>query len=345
MFYCSDIAVEIDNTIDLYDLVRQEHDRRDPEPAFYYRSDHLGSTAYITDENGQVTQTLNYLPYGEDWVDLHGITFDTTRLGMYRFNGKEKDYESGFHYYGARYYWCEVLTGWLSVDPMSDKYPSISPYVYCAWNPVKLVDPDGREVYINGDQADRAVERLQTKKMEITRDNETGKLSVAFRGEYSLDDLSYDERMLYDAIVDENVSVQVTAAKTGTITQNGETIHTFTSIADGDVHGTYGGSFDGTVYLNDRCAISYQFMDLDLLDENGYNQGTPHEVTESYLLGKKTLSKRESIKPAYENSTQPHLDYLDCHERAISQDSPGITLRFLGEYYHLGPRSIFCCTK
>ena len=59
------------------------------------------------------------------------------------FNGKEKDYESGFHYYGARYYWCEVLTGWLSVDPMADKYPNISPYAYCSWNPVLLVDPDG----------------------------------------------------------------------------------------------------------------------------------------------------------------------------------------------------------
>ena len=59
------------------------------------------------------------------------------------FNGKEKDPESGFHYYGARYYWSELLTGWLSVDPMADKYPGISPYNYCAWNPVRLVDPDG----------------------------------------------------------------------------------------------------------------------------------------------------------------------------------------------------------
>ena len=37
------------------------------------------------------------------------------------------------------------MTMWLSVDPMADKYPSISPYAYCAWNPVKLVDPDGKE--------------------------------------------------------------------------------------------------------------------------------------------------------------------------------------------------------
>lgn len=80
------------------------------------------------------------------------------------FTGKEKDAESGYHYFGARYYDSEALTGWLSVDPMSDKYPSISPYAYCAWNrptgghehrliksnlvnnPVKLVDPDGRKI-------------------------------------------------------------------------------------------------------------------------------------------------------------------------------------------------------
>ena len=38
------------------------------------------------------------------------------------------------------------LSIWLSVDPMTDKYPSMSPYTYCANNPVRLVDPDGREI-------------------------------------------------------------------------------------------------------------------------------------------------------------------------------------------------------
>ena len=62
------------------------------------------------------------------------------------FTGKERDQETGFGYFGARYMDHELMTMWLSVDPMSDKYPGISPYAYCAWNPVKLVDPDGREV-------------------------------------------------------------------------------------------------------------------------------------------------------------------------------------------------------
>ena len=67
----------------------------------------------------------------------------TTTTAQY-FNGKEKDYESGFHYYGERYYWSELLTGWLSVDPLADKSPNLSPYHYCHWNPINLIDPDGR---------------------------------------------------------------------------------------------------------------------------------------------------------------------------------------------------------
>lgn len=54
--------------------------------------------------------------------------------------------ETGLSYFGARGYEPEMLNIWLSVDPMADKYPNLSPYNYCAWNPVKLVDPDGMEV-------------------------------------------------------------------------------------------------------------------------------------------------------------------------------------------------------
>ena len=63
------------------------------------------------------------------------------------FTGKELDAETGYSYFGARYYDPATLAAWLSVDPMSDKYPSISPYAYCAWNPVKLVDPEGEEIF------------------------------------------------------------------------------------------------------------------------------------------------------------------------------------------------------
>ncbi len=80
---------------------------------------------------------------GADILHSHG------NFALLSFNGKEKDYESGFHYYGARYYRSEVLTGWLSVDPMMDKYPNISPYNYCIWNPIKVVDPNGMDTVIS----------------------------------------------------------------------------------------------------------------------------------------------------------------------------------------------------
>ena len=78
------------------------------------------------------------------------ITYTVTPLSNlfadnYTFSAKEKDSETGLSYFGSRYYSSD-LSIWLSVDPMSDKYPSLSPYTYCANNPVKLVDPNGEEV-------------------------------------------------------------------------------------------------------------------------------------------------------------------------------------------------------
>ena len=73
----------------------------------------------------------------------HSISENFSRFS---FTGKERDEETGYGSFGARYMDHELMTMWLSVDPMSDKYPNISPYNYCMWNPVKLVDPDGNIV-------------------------------------------------------------------------------------------------------------------------------------------------------------------------------------------------------
>ena len=58
---------------------------------------------------------------------------------------EQRDEETGYGYFGARYMDHELMTMWLSVDPMSDKYPSLSPYNYCEWNPIRIVDHDGRD--------------------------------------------------------------------------------------------------------------------------------------------------------------------------------------------------------
>ena len=67
------------------------------------------------------------------------------------FTGKERDSETGLSYFGARYYDSDLMTGWLSVDPLADKYPGVSPYNYCALNPIRVVDPNGREISASND--------------------------------------------------------------------------------------------------------------------------------------------------------------------------------------------------
>ena len=69
------------------------------------------------------------------------------RFSCTYFTGKERDEETGYGYFGARYMDHELMTMWLSVDPLADKYPSISPYAYCAWTPIRLVDPDGMDIW------------------------------------------------------------------------------------------------------------------------------------------------------------------------------------------------------
>lgn len=66
-------------------------------------------------------------------------------IGFFTFSAKERDVETGLSYFSSRYYSSD-LSIWLSVDPQASKYPGLSPYVYCANNPVKLVDPNGEEI-------------------------------------------------------------------------------------------------------------------------------------------------------------------------------------------------------
>ncbi len=113
---------------------------------YFYHPDHastglstgLGSASFITDATGYAEQHIQYLPFGELFISQRNSTFDS----RYKFTAKELDNETQYTYFGARYLDSEVSI-WLSIDPLSDKYPSMSAYMYCAGNPVILVDPDG----------------------------------------------------------------------------------------------------------------------------------------------------------------------------------------------------------
>ena len=114
------------------------------EETFFYHSDHLGSTSYITDDEGNITQYDAYLPYGELLVDEHSSSEDMP----YKFNGKELDEETGLYYYGARYM-NPKISMWLGIDPLMEKYTNVSGYVYCHSNPIVRIDRDGCADYFS----------------------------------------------------------------------------------------------------------------------------------------------------------------------------------------------------
>ena len=114
------------------------------EETFFYHSDHLGSTSYITDDKANITQYDAYLSYGELLVDEHSSSEELP----YKFNGKQFDDETGLYYYGARYM-NPVTSLWYVVDPLAEKYPTAGGFVYCIENPVKFVDPNGEKIVIH----------------------------------------------------------------------------------------------------------------------------------------------------------------------------------------------------
>ena len=118
---------------------------------YYFHPDHLGSSNYITNFVGEVSQHMEYFAFGETFVEEH----KNSHNAPYKYNGKELDEESGLYYYGARYYdprisiWASVDKPLIAGEYLNLKHEggvlnsfNLSPYGYCKSNPVQYVDPE-----------------------------------------------------------------------------------------------------------------------------------------------------------------------------------------------------------
>ena len=105
----------------------------------FYLKDHLGSVRAVVSQMGAVQQTNEYYPFG----DLFPTSGTDNSGNRFRFTGKELGAETGLYDFSARF--LHPRFGRFTIlDPLAEKYPSVSPYAYCKCNPVNFVDPDGR---------------------------------------------------------------------------------------------------------------------------------------------------------------------------------------------------------
>ena len=171
-----------------------ENNFQDPDAyeklQFYYHPDHLGSSSYITNLDGEVVQHIEYVPFGEVFIEERNSIWNTP----YLFNAKEFDEETGMYYYGARYY-DPRLSLWISTDPLQEKYPHINSYCYTANNPILFVDPDGKAI-IKG-----AVAAFKYAKRVWNVYKKTGKLTPSNLKKAGLDeflDIAGDIQTVFD---------------------------------------------------------------------------------------------------------------------------------------------------
>ena len=121
----------------------------------YYITDHLGSVRAVTDAEGEVLDTFDYMPYGSEISSTSSTTTD------YRFTGKERQSKANNSIYDSFARFQNTYGRFMSIDPKAESFYHISPYTYCAGDPVNLVDPDGEIIKDPDGMVDEFVKQIK----------------------------------------------------------------------------------------------------------------------------------------------------------------------------------------
>ena len=212
-------------------------------------------------------------------TDTHILT-NTPAAEKHTFSSKERDVETGLSYFGARYYSSE-LSIWLSVDPMSGKYPSLSPYTYCADNPVKLVDPNGEDVItIHRDGSYSIKERKGRDVMKSTESLERKKLSA-------------------NGIFSEHISQTTKSEKNGNQVAD-KTL--FTGLGKEDAQNIFN-------YLGDHTQVEWGYLESENSDgSNSYHVGSSHDFDKEAVVSQMIYN---DIKVLRYDHSHPVKSFMD----------------------------------
>ena len=231
---------------------------------------------------------------------------------LYKYCGKERDEETGLYYFGARFY-AAWICRFCSVDPLQHKFPNISSFAYCNNNPIKYIDPDGREVKIIGDAKKEFFKEVKKGAKEFgisVKMDKDGVLSAKYKGK---GEISEDGQKLMDAVSSRTVKVTANALSDGKAEE--------TKYMHGGAFGgnsVFGETIDGTFISQFATAFQtvipseLQRMD-DVYEKPG--QTSLHEITEAYFGAIIAMEAGVSCEETGSNAWV----YGEAHARAIPQ--------------------------
>ena len=272
----------------------------------YYFTDHLGSVRVVTDSQGNIEQTNNYYPYGGLMASsstIYSPSSSTAANQPNRYNGKELDRKNNLDWsdYGARHFDGIV---WRNVDKLTEKYPSWSSYVYCMGNPIKSVDPDGREVFAADYLARRnIINTLNREESQYIRFNENGRLDVELLNQY--------------AGFSDNFHALRTLA-------NSETNYIF-AVANQDINGKEFFELESNKGLPEN--YSYGITNMPGMTESPSPNDNVYIFTASFLD-----EKRQAINTAHEGYGHAYFFELSKHNTTINPNHTSIVVGGRVEY-------------
>jgi RHS repeat-associated protein len=257
----------------------------------------------VTHVEGPIVQEDSYDPFGMALTGQHGARFDEP-ANRYLYNGKElqHDHDLNWYDYGARMY-DAALGRWHAIDPMAEKYAAWSPYQYTLNNPVKFIDPDGRDV------------------QPILPERNKPSINTDFvRGMLLLGASSEGTRIVDDAANNDKVAVYI-APYEGTLQSNGRSALGLTLEIDSEATDLAFSKddpfsvFNGVDIEADRAAGKQVYLILVSVDDKAQllkiAQVVAHEIEAhvNIAIGKK--AKIEAFLKSRPNATKEELEKFE----------------------------------
>ncbi|SHF19808.1 RHS repeat-associated core domain-containing protein [Bacteroides luti] len=218
----------------------------------YYIQDHQGNNRVVLNQSGTIEQTNHYYPFGMTFGE--GTENSDNR---YKYNGKELDRMHGLdlYDYGAR---MQDGIRFTTIDPLAEKYYSISPYAYCANNPIRFIDPDGCVIkpIINA-ALDMIKNTLTTKDMDYVKLDKNGNIDASLLNSHKSESGNYQA---LSTLVNSDILIEVNLSADFSYMDNGGKVQ-------------------------DDGKLTYQEPDNDFVDSDGGHDPSSTSTVEAGKMG------------------------------------------------------------